>query len=178
MNRVYETFLQRGMIDAMELADQSEGRLRVAPEPPLPASRYAIVFNVPFLRQQPSGMVEMVTTEPVLVGLSFPEAYLRSTDPHLVLSVVSVLTPRVLHPNVKGSVLCMGANFTPGMPLGILLFEIYEIIGYRNLGLDERNALAPDASRFLRANSDLLKRLAAPPLRGRRPSLSVTVTAR
>jgi hypothetical protein len=178
MNGVYESFLQSSLIDAMELAEQSDGRMQVFPQAPLPPSRYGIAFKVPFLRQLPSGMVDVVTTEPLLVGLSFPEWYLRSADPHLLLSIISVITPRVLHPNVRGSLVCMGDRLVPGTPLRLLLFSLYEVIGYRNLGLDERNALAPDACRFLRAHPDLLARLMAPPLRSRRSALSVTMVAR
>lgn len=177
MSGVYRNFLQAGFVDAMELAEQSGGRLQVFPQTPLPPSRYGIAFNVSFLRQLPSGSVEMVSSEPVLLGLSFPESYLRSPDRYIALSAVSVLTPRVLHPNIRGSLVCLGDRITPCPPLRILLFELYDVIGYRNLGLDERNALAPEACRFLRAHPDLLRRLAAPPLRGR-SALSVTVSAR
>jgi hypothetical protein len=174
MTGVYDAFLQSGFVDAMELAEHSEGRLQIFPQPPLPPSRYGVAFNVPFLRQSPSGTVEVVTGEPVLIGLSFPEWYLRSSDRHLVLSIVSVLTPRVLHPNVLGSLVCLGDRLRPGTSLRILLYELYEVIGYRNLGLDERNALAPDACRLLRGHPDLLAKLVAPPLRSRPSPLSVS----
>jgi hypothetical protein len=177
MNGVFQRFLQGGMADAMELAEQAGGRLQVFPQAPLPPSRYGIALHVPFLRKLPSGTVEVVTTEPVLVGLNFPDEYLRSADPHLLLSIVSVLTPRVFHPNIRGSFVCLG-GLKPGTPLRILLFELYDVLGHRNLGLDERDALVPDACRFLRANASLLAKLVAPPLRGLRPALSVTVTAR
>ena len=177
MNGVFKTFLHESMVDAMELAGQSDGRLEVFPQAPFPPSRYGLAFHVPFLRTLPSGTVEVVTIEPVLVGLTFPESYLRSADRHLLLSIVSVLTPRVLHPNVRGGFVCLG-DLMPGTPLRILLFELYEILGYRNLGLDERNALVPDACRFLRGNPDLLPKLVAPPLRSRRPVLSVRVSTR
>jgi len=178
MNGVYETFLRSSFLDAMEMAEQSGGRLQVFPQPPLPPSRYGVAVNVAFLRTLPSGTVEVVTDEPVLIGLCFPEWYLRSSDRHVALSVVSVLTPRVLHPNVSGSRICMGESLMPGTPLRFLLHELYDIIGYRNVGLDERNALTPEACRVLRARPDLLARLAAPPLRGRPSPLPVTVISR
>jgi len=177
MNRVFGRFLQGAMADAMDLADQSGGRLQVFPQPPFPSSRYAVALHLPFLRQLASGTVEMVTTEPVLVGLNFPKEYLMSADPHLLLSVVSVLTPRVFHPNVRGSFVCLGP-FKPGASLRVLLVALYDVLGYRNVGLDERDVLEPDPCRFLRGNPDLLPRLMAPPLRGQCRQLSVTVTAR
>jgi hypothetical protein len=178
MNGVYEMFLHTGLVDAMELAEQSAGRLGVFPQPPFPPSRYGVAVHVPFLRRSASGVIEVITDEPVLLGLSFPEWYLRSSDHHLALSVVSVLTPRVVHPNVRGSTVCLGQRLPPGAPLRLLLYELYEVIGYRNVGLDERNALAPEACRLLRGRPDLLARLAAPPLRSGRSPLSVTVSAR
>lgn len=177
MNGVFQRFLQGGMADAMELAEQSGGRLQVFPQTPFPPSRYTVAFQVPFLRPLPSGTIEVVTTEPILVGLNFPEEYLWSADPRLLLSIVSVLTPRVFHPNVRGSFVCLG-DLRPGTSLRSLLFELYEVLGHRNLGVDERNALVQDACRFLRAHPDLLTKLVAPPLRSGRPELSVTVTAR
>jgi hypothetical protein len=178
MTGVYESFLQTSLVDAMELADDSEGRLQVCPQPPFPPSRYGVAVRVPFLRRSASGTIEVVTDQPVLLGLSLPEWYLRSTDPHLALSIVSVLTPRVVHPNVRGSLVCLGGRLRPGTALRVLLYELYEVIGYRNLGLDERNAFEPEACRLLRAHPDLLARLVAPPLRRRRPALRVTVGAR
>jgi hypothetical protein len=152
----------------MELADESDV-LRVLPCPPLPPAAYVCEFRVRYLRRAPSGLVE-VAPGPVLAGLRFPEDYLRAADAHLYLKVASVLTPDLVHPNVLGPVVCLGSAFAPGTPVRVLLWELYEILAYRNLTLDERNALNPEACRLLREHAHFLNQLEAPPLRrGRLP---------
>jgi hypothetical protein len=166
-DQVFMTFLHNTLIQAMELADESDV-LRVIPRPPLPPAAYVCEFRVPYLRRTPSGIVE-VAPGPVLAGLRFPEDYLRAADPHLFLKVASILTPLV-HPNILGPLVCLGSKFAPGTPVRMLLWELYEIVAYRNVTLDEHNALDPEACRLLREHPHLLGQLEAPPLRrGRRP---------
>jgi hypothetical protein len=89
-DRVYTTFLENTLTQALALADESD-ILQVLPLPPLPPSRYLCQFKLPFLRRVPSGEV-VVAGGPVLAGLHFPEDYLHSAEPPLHLKVAAVLT--------------------------------------------------------------------------------------
>lgn len=172
-DRVFANFLQNALIEARELAAESHV-LRVCPMPPLPPSSYLCQFGLPYLRRLPSGLVE-VAPGPVLAGIHFPEDYLRAADPHLYLKIASVLTPDLVHPNVHGSTVCLGSAFAPGTPIRVLLWELFDILAYRNVSLDERNALNPMACRLLRAHPHLFDKLESRPLRrgGRPPQVAV-----
>ena len=53
------------------------------------------------------------------------------------------------------------------MSLTELIWHVYEILTYRNLNLDERDALNPQACRYLRLHPEVLAALRPPPLRQR-----------
>ncbi len=171
-DQVFLAFLHNTLIQALALAEVSE-ILHIFPLPPLPPSRYLCVFQLPYLRRLPSGVVD-VAAGPVQAGVSFPEDYLYAADPHLYLKVASMLTQDFVHPNVRGSAICLGAAFAPGTPIRALIWELYDILAYRNVTLDERNALNPEACRLLRAHPNLLDRLEVRPLRRRAKSVPIT----
>jgi hypothetical protein len=170
-DRVYLAFLQNTLVQTLALAEESDV-LRVLPLPPLPPSRYLCEFQLPYLRRLPSGVVE-VAPGPVQAGVSFPGNYLSAADPHLPLKVAAMLTQDFVHPNVHGSVICLGSAFAPGTPFRVLVWELYDILAYRNVTLDERNALNPEACRLLRAHPNLLDRLEVRPLRRRAKSVPI-----
>ena len=147
MDDVFQTFLDNTAKDAAELQVRSDVVV-LDPLPPLPPSRYSCTFQVPHLRRLPSGIVE-IHPGPVLCGISFPEDYLRSTDPKLFMKMASVLNPGFLHPNVLFGSVCLGSAFTPGTPIGALVWELFDIVTYRNCTVDERNALNPEACRLV-----------------------------
>jgi hypothetical protein len=65
---------------------------------------------------------------------------------------------------------CLGGDFAPGTPLSGIVWELFEIVTYRNCTVDERNALNPEACRMVREYPLLLEQLAPPPLlRAARP---------
>lgn len=161
-DRVFLAFLHNTLIQALALVEESD-ILRILPLPPLPPSRYLCEFQVPYLRRLPSGVVD-VAPGPVRAGLSFPENYLYAADPHLYLKVASMLTQDFVHPNVRGSVICLGSAFAPGTPFRVLAWELYDILAYRNVTMDERNALNGEACRLLRACPEMVDRLEIPPL--------------
>lgn len=174
---VLASFLEAAMRDAARIAGASDV-LAVVPLAPLPARTYRCVFDVRYLRRLPSGLVD-VAPGPVVAAIHFPDDYLRALDRQLGLRVVSMLTPDVFHPNVRGAAVCLGSAFAPGTPIRWLLAELYEVITYRNLTVDERNALDPEACRFLRQQPALLGRLGdPPPLRRHRRRLRVKAVAR
>jgi hypothetical protein len=114
---------------------------------------------------------------PVLTALHFPKDYLRSFDPRLPFKVVSILTRDFVHPNVAVPTVCLGSGLAPGTPIRALLTALHEIVTYRNVSLDERNAMNPEACRLLRQHPQLLDGLDRPPLRSSRPRPRVTVRA-
>lgn len=180
MNPVFEAFLRNTFDEATALAEKSDV-LRIAPIPPFPPSGYLCEFDVSYLRKRADGVVELKTA-PAVAGLLFPEDYLHSTDPRLYLRVAQVVEPwDIVHPNVRGGVVCLGSAFAPGTPITALLWELYEIVSYQNLTLDEGNALNPEACRLLRGRPELLEELLAQskpkPFLRRRREMRIKVNA-
>jgi hypothetical protein len=176
MDRIFQTFLENTASDASDLQARSDV-VSLVPLPPLPPSRYSCTFHVPYLQRLPSGTVE-IHPGPVHCAVVFPEDYLRSTDPHLFMRLAAVLSSGFLHPNVStvGNV-CLGVGFAPGTPIGALVWELFDIVTYRNCTLDERNALNPEACRFVREHQALVDTLTPPPLfRRERPAPIVVRT--
>jgi len=175
-DRIFDAFLRNSLVEAMELADESDC-LTVRPLPPLPPSHYVCVFALPYLRRLASGLVE-AAAGPVLTGIHFPASYLRGGDERLALMVASVLTPDVFHPNISAAgTVCFGSRFVAGTPIGEILWHLHELLSYRVLGLDERDALNREACRLLRERPDILGLLPYRPLRRARRALTVTVNA-
>jgi hypothetical protein len=114
---------------------------------------------------------------PVNVGVGFPTDYLHGATPDLQYRVACLLTPRFLHPNVYRGTVCLGAGFAPGTSISELLWEIFGIVSYSNIGLDERNALDPEACRLLREHPELLAELPRKPFLRRRRSIKLEVKA-
>ena len=161
---VFTAFKENTYVQAMALPkeDANLGKiLEIKPEGELPPSRYTCVFALPYLRRLPSGVVEIAEppSRVIRVTLHFPVNYLHAADPHLYLKVVSMVNQDFVHPNVQGNVVCLGSAFAPGTPIGVLVRELREIFTYRNITLDERNALNPLACRLIRAHPHLLDQL-------------------
>ena len=72
----------------------------------------------------------MVSAAPVPFLLSFPPDYCRSADPKLQFRVVSTAAPLV-HPNVRGGMVCLGQHFRPGTRVKPLIEQIYRIVSGR-----------------------------------------------
>jgi hypothetical protein len=174
VDRVFQTFLENTAADAAELQLRSDVLL-IEPLPPSPPSRYSCFFRVPFLSRLATGVVE-IDRGPVRCAINFPEDYLRSTDPRLFLRVASVLNPTFLHPNVMYGTVCLGNRFAPGTPIDAVVWELFEIITYRNCTVDERNALNPEACRLVREYPGLVGQLGQPSLLRPRRQVRVATT--
>jgi hypothetical protein len=161
----------------MALAEKSDV-LRITPLPPFPPCGYVCEFDVAHLRRLPEGVVE-ISAGPVVAAVLFPEDYLHSTDPRLYLKVASVIEPlNLVHPNINGYAVCLGSAFAPGTPITALLWELYDIVSYQNVTLDERNAMNPEACRLLREHAELLARLRSEPFLRRQHKIRMRVNAR
>ena len=66
------------------------------------------------------------STDPISFAVRFPEDYLRSVDPDLQFRVARVHTS-IQHPNIRGSLVCLGSQFYPGTPLRALIEQVYGI---------------------------------------------------
>jgi hypothetical protein len=162
MDHVFRTFLENTASDAAAL-QQKSAVVAVDPLPPIPPSRYVCTFRVSYLRRLPTGIVD-ISPGPVWCGISLPEDYLRSTDPRLFLKIASIGNADFLHPNVLSGAICLGSHFAPGTPIDALIWELFEIVTYRNCTVDERNALNPEACRLLREHPSVMEKLPRPPL--------------
>lgn len=172
MDRVFDAFCRQAQRDAEALTAESE-MLTVQTLPPLPSSRFVLTFRAPYLRRTARQTIE-VAPGPVEATVHFPADYLLGTTPQLWFRVATITTADFVHPNVRDGVVCLGAQFTPGTPLRILIRALYDIVSYQTMTLDERNALDAEVCRALRANPHLLSSLSAPPLTRRRHRVTVT----
>lgn len=161
MDRTFEHFLENTASDAAELQRTSD-LVVLDPLPPSPPSRYLCRFSVAYLRRTPAGTVA-IDPGPVNCCIRFPGDYLRCVDSRLFIRVASVLTP-VLHPNIFEGIVCLGAGFAPGTPIRAVVWQLFQILTYRNCTVDERNALNGEACRLLRMYPELLQRLDRPRL--------------
>jgi hypothetical protein len=173
MDHIFQTFLENTAVDAAELQDRS-AVMTLTPLPPLPPSRYACMFQIPYLHRLRSGIVA-IHPGPVHCYIRFPEDYLRSADDRLYMKVASVLDPQFVHPNVLVGAICLGSAFSPGTPIGALIWELFDIVTYRNCTVDERNALNPEACRLVREYPSLLEQLDRPSLFRSSRSIQVSV---
>jgi hypothetical protein len=172
MDHVFRSFLENTAADAAALQQKSDV-VALTPVPPLPPSKYECTLRVPYLRRLPTGTVD-IDPGPVRCTISFPEDYLRSTDPRSFAKVASISSPGFTHPNVLLGNVCLGSRFAPGTPIEALLWELFEIVTYRNCTLD--HSLNQEACRLIREYPSLLAGLGRPSLF--RPDRSIRVSVR
>lgn len=147
-DRVHGAFLQRQFEDGMALANESD-LLGLTPVGVAPWQRYVADFRCKGLVQAESG--EIVEAERFLVGVWFPDQYLREADPFTVLTWLG--PQRAFHPNIgdRAPFICVG-RLAPGTPLVDLLYRCFEIITYNRVTMREDNALNKDACAWARRN--------------------------
>lgn len=176
---IMQSFLHESFAEGRALSRQSDILTIVNPaDEPVPSKLLGYFYGLPHLRRCPDGTVKRIAQGSIVVGISFPPDYLRSTDPLMPLHLISLLAPATFfHPNVKAPVLCPGSKLTPGMSLTELIWHIYDILTYRNLNTDERDALDPVACRYFRQHPEVLAELQPPPLRHRTPLHIASIAA-
>jgi hypothetical protein len=144
-------------------------RLRISADPlsGAPPCVYHLLFDaVTHFERAPAGGARIVTG-PVAATLRIPDDYLRSGDGSLQFRVASV-EPRIVHPNCRAGVVCLGPRFAPGTKLRPLVEQLYDILASRVFASD--HGFDAEACRVYLANLERVKaiRAAAPPL-WRRP---------
>lgn len=136
-------FLDRQLEEGMDLAAASD-LLDLAPVGPPPVAAYLARFRSTGLVRRGDAVVEH---DDFLVGVRFPDAYLRAFDTARVLTWCE---PReVWHPNILAPYVCVG-RMQPGTPLADLLHQVHEIVTYQNFEVREHDALNHDACAWAR----------------------------
>lgn len=171
MDTVYRRFLENSHAAGVQLAAESDV-LDLFPVWPYPPRKFLFEFHLPYLRCNLEGTVE-VAPGPIIGVINFPETYLRSVDTNLPFKIVSVKTRDLTHPNIRGTVVCLGRNFRPGTPIQALLWNLWDILTYQNCSLDERNAMNSSACRLLRACPEMLTQLPQSRLLRKKQSLDI-----
>jgi len=143
-------FLEQQYVEGMAL-DRASDILNLVPldEPPTVAT-YLARFRCTGLVHRNGQILEHGEH---LVGIHFPDEYLRHFDTARVLSWIEPDEP--WHPNIRFPFICAGA-MQPGTPLVDLLYQVFEIITWQNLETREFNALNGDACKWARRNHDRL----------------------
>jgi hypothetical protein len=167
-DRVFHGFLQRQFEEGMALAAESD-LLDLTPlgSPPSPPRRFIAHFRCTGLVRDDGG--EARQANDFLVGIRFPDDYLRRCNP---FEVVTWLWPReIWHPNIANDkpLICLG-RLTPGKDLVYILHQLHDIIRYRKVTMVEGDSLNREACAWARRNQHLfpldnrpLKRPAAGP---------------
>ena len=144
-DRVLTRFLERQCEEGTALAEQSD-LLELKPLGPTPYVAYLARLRCTGLVRGADGVVEH---DDFLVGIHFPESYLRHFDTARVLTWCEPAA--IWHPNIRKPFICVG-RMQPGTPLVDLLYQVFEIVTYRNVETREPNALNRDACVWARAH--------------------------
>ena len=145
-DKVFTAFLTRQRDEGLALAAASD-LLDLVPIDGAPHQRYLADFRCTGLVQTEAG--EIVEADRFLVGIWFPDDYLREVDPFRILSCLE--PRRIFHPNVNAPFLCSG-RIAPATSLVELLYRTFEIITYNRVTMREDDALNKPACSWTRGN--------------------------
>jgi len=147
-DRIYRSFLEDQYTQGMELARSSD-LLELAPAHGAPPSVYVARFRSRGYLQTPEG--DVVEGDHFEVGIRIPPSYLRWVPPFEILTWLG--PPNVFHPNIRPPFCCIG-RIVPGMSLVDILYQLFEVIGWVNVTVDEHDALDHAACEWARAHPD------------------------
>lgn len=150
MDKILGAYLQRQYEQGMQLDGESDLLELLPLEGPPAPQHYVARFRCKGLVRTSEG--EVREADEFLVGVFFPDDYLRRADPPQVLSW---LGPRnVFHPNIsdRAPFICVG-RLAPGTPLVDILYQCFEIITYQKATVREDDALNHDACGWARRNA-------------------------
>ena len=134
-DKILTAFLLKQLAEGTALARASD-IVRLQPEPGPAPQRYLAEFRCKTLTAGPNGSV--VPGNGCGVGIWFQDDYLRRAE---VPEVVTLLGPvNLFHANISFPFICVG-RLKPGTPLVDLLYQIFEIVTYQKITMNERNAL-------------------------------------
>lgn len=147
-DRIRNAFLARQYREGMALAADSD-ILTLVPCGGDPPDRYLAEFRCTGLVTTAAGAIE--ECDRAAVGIWFPEDYLRTADPFLVLHWLAPSRPH--HPNIsdRAPFICAGA-IREGTSLVDLVYRVFEIITWNRVTMVESDALNPAACAWARRN--------------------------
>lgn len=108
---------------------------------------------------------EVVEHNNFVIGIHFPDDYLRCFDTARVLTLCE--PAETFHPNINAPLVCAG-HMLPGTPLVELLHQVFEVVTFQNVDMREPNALNRRACSWARRNQHRFP-LDRRPLKRRRP---------
>jgi hypothetical protein len=171
MDRIFESWLARQLVEGRALEAQSDlFDLVPAEESPAPR-RYVVCYHCTGLVRDAGG--EVREANQFAAGIWFPDDYLRHVEP---FQVMTWLAPRqVFHPNIsdRAPFICVG-RIGPGTPLVDLIYQVHEIITFNKATVSEFDALNRDACAWSRANQHRLP-VDRRPLKRRAPEFDVEI---
>ncbi|MGD2151940.1 MAG: hypothetical protein PVG79_01650 [Gemmatimonadales bacterium] len=142
---IFQAFLARQHSQGMALAESSD-LLDLQSLGAPPAQHYLARFCCRGLVRKGGAIVE---ADSFLIGVTFPEDYLRSRHS---TAVVTMLDPNtVWHPNIRGPAVCLG-RMPGGTTLVDILYQVFEIITYNKVTMREDDALNKEACSWTRNN--------------------------
>lgn len=163
---ILDGILKAALEDALKInADSDVAELR--PEPaagPLPRVYLGSFRGVEHFERIGPERYERVNRR-IPFRVTMGDDYARSVDPNLQFRVVSTAM-EIVHPNVKGGIVCLGPGFRPGTRLRSVVEQFYRIASGRVAATD--HAFDADAARYFLSHSDEVRALRAEPL-WRRP---------
>ena len=139
-----------------------------------PPSHFLLRFkNMQFFSLDPDSGLVIQQSGPLDAAVNFPADYLKSLDPALYLKMIAVMQRHFFHPNVNSEIgcVCLGRHLAAGSTLSEIILHVYDILSYRNMQLDEHDALNPMACRYFRDHPDL--HLSVPSLRRKKLKAAV-----
>jgi len=163
-------FLSKQVEEASALKRESD-ILDIVPLHGDPPDTYLAIFGCRGLIQTGPGEPEIA--DRFVVGIRFPEDYLRRVEPRDIVTLVHPLGT-AFFPNVLGPMICIG-RIVPGTSLVDILYQLHAILTFTKFSLVDY--LNPVAAEWARRNLDRLPIDPRPLKRTRRP-ICVNVAAR
>ncbi|UCH83228.1 MAG: hypothetical protein JSW50_12295 [Candidatus Latescibacterota bacterium] len=162
---ILTSFLEQQEIEAMEL-DRDSDIVHIEPIGPRPTQKYLVEYRCKGLVRTRKGVEE---AKKFCVGFYFPPDYLHRVVGY---EVVTLLWPAgCWHSNVRFPYICPG-RLAPGTPLVDLILQVYAIITFNNITIQENEAMRPEASAWARRNMHRFP-LENRPLRRRKVELQI-----
>ena len=166
MDRIYQGFLESTLADIKRIHAESE-IVRLVPDPDSgnpPRVYHGIMREVEHYERSADGIFR-VSNNVVSFRVEFPADYCRSVDFNLQLRVARC-EPRIVHPNIHGGIICLGAGFRPSTRMRGVIQHLYQILSSRVAATD--NAFDREAARFFLQHQADIRALRSKPL-WRRP---------
>ena len=145
-DKIFSAFLDRQLEEGRALAAESD-LFDLIPIDGTSRQRYLVELRCAGLVQRESG--EIVEADRFVIGVWFPDHYLRESDPYRVLTWLDPV--RTWHPNIRAPFVCAG-RIVPGTSLVSLVYRCFEIVTFNRVTMREDDALNKEACAWTRRN--------------------------